>query len=94
MDLKGNNFKPLRGLEHDVVKNIVGEVAEGKKTLAEMAAYCVKVKKLKNIQQSFMEEVGVTNWDEATERFPSFCESQALDEFTTTPNFSESPRYS
>lgn len=93
LDLKGNNFKPLRGLEYDVVKDILEEVAEGKKTLAEMSAYCGKVKKLRNIQQSFMEIVGVTKWDEATEKFPSFCSSQALDEFTITPNFSESPRY-
>ena len=92
LDLKGNNFKPLRGLECNFVKELLGEVAEGEKMLAEMAAYCDKVKKLKNIQRSFMEEVGITNWDEVSEKFPSFCSAEALDEFTTTPNVSQTPR--
>ena len=45
--MKGNNFKPLRGLEMDVVLEVLQKVAEKKMTLHEMASHCSKVKDLR-----------------------------------------------
>ena len=52
MDLKGNNFKPLRGLEMEVVEEVLTEVTE-KMSLKEM--YCIKVKNLKRVQKVLVE---------------------------------------
>ena len=72
MDLKWNNFKPLRGLEIEVVLEVLQEVAEKNMNLHEMASHCNKVKQLKVVQKSFIEATGMENWEEVTEKLPSF----------------------
>ena len=93
MDLKGNNFKPFRGLEIEVVLEVLQEVAEKKMSLHEMASHCNKVKQLKVVQKSFIEATGMENWEEVIEKLPSFATPEALDEFTSVKNFTSTDRY-
>ena len=92
MDLKGNNFKPLRELEMNVVLEVLQEVAEKKMTLHEMASHCNKVKQLRGVQKSFIQATGLDSWEEVSERLASFATPEALDEFTTVKNFTSTDR--
>ena len=93
MDLKGNNFKPMRGLEIEVVLESFQEVTEKKTSLYEMASHCNEVKQLKVVQKSFIVVTGMENWEEVTEKLPSFATPEALDEFTSVKNFTSTDRY-
>ena len=92
MDLKGNNFKPLRGLEMDVVLEVLQKVAEKKMTLHEMASHCSKVKDLRVVQKKFVQATGLESWEDVSERLPLFATPEALDEFTTVKNFASTDR--
>ena len=92
MDLKGNNFKPLRGLEMDVVLEVLKEVAEKNVTFQEMARHCNKIKQLKVVQKSFVEATGLESWEVASEKLPSFSTPEALDEFTAVKNVTSTDR--
>lgn len=46
LDLKGSNFKHARGLNVTVVHELLCEVAANEKSVAEMTAECIKVKRL------------------------------------------------
>lgn len=81
LDLKGNNFKPLRGLEIEVVNNLLSSVESKETSIGEMAKQAKKIKNLKEIQKKFMELTGVATWAEAEEKFPTFTTAEALDEF-------------
>ena len=92
MDLKGNNFKPLRGLEMEVVEEVLREVAENKMSLKEMAQHCTKVKNLKKVQKSLVEATGLESWADAVNKLPDFTTTEALDEFTSVKDFSSTNR--
>ena len=92
MDLKGNNFKPLRGLEMEVVEEVLTEVAEKKMSLKEMAQYCIKVKTLKRVQKALVEATGLDSWADATDKIPDFTTTEVLDEFTSVKDFCSTDR--
>ena len=92
MDLKGNNFKPLRGLEVEVTKEVLEAVAEKTMTLQEMANHCAKVKQLRLVQKAFLEAIGLETWEDAVEKVPSFATTEALDEFASVKKFASTDR--
>lgn len=81
LDLKGNNFKPLRGLEIEVVNKLLISVESKEISIGEMAKQAKKTKNLKEVQKKFIELTGVSTWEEAQTLFPSFTTVEALDEF-------------
>ena len=81
LDLKGNNFKPLRGLEIEVVNKLLISVESKEISIGEMAKQAKKTKNLKGVQKKFIELTGVSTWEEAQMLFPSFTTVEALDEF-------------
>ena len=81
IDLKGNNFKPLRGLEIEVVNKLLSSVESKEISIGEMAKQAKKIKNLKEVQKKFIELTGVTTWEEAQALFPIFTTAEALDEF-------------
>lgn len=74
MNLKENNFIPLRELEMDVVLEVLQEGAGRKMTLHEVASHCNKVKQLRGVQQSFVEATGLDSWEDVSERLPSLLQ--------------------
>ena len=81
LDLKGCNFKPLGGLDMPTIASLLKKLIEEEISIAEMAKECKKMKTLRDLQKAFVEETGVKTWDEAEERFPSFANAEALDQF-------------
>ena len=51
IDLKGNNFKPLRGLEIEVVNKLLSSVESKEISIGEMAKQVKKIKNLKEVQK-------------------------------------------
>ena len=94
-DVKGNSFKPLRGLDFDVVQQLLEEVAANEKSMAELAKDCSKIKKMGEVQKCLLSETGLTTWEEAVEKVPKFASAEALDEFAGTGFSSKAltPRY-
>ena len=86
-DLKGSNFKSFRGLDAVTVAELLHEVASGEKSLAEVGKECIKIKRLGEVQNTFLAETGVEDWEKAQERFPDFTTSEALDEYAADPKF-------
>ena len=82
-DLKGCNFKPMRGLDMLTVKDILQRITEEKLTLTEMARECKKRKTLRDLQKAFIAETGMKMWEEAEERFPYYANAEALDQCRT-----------
>ena len=79
----GNNFKQLRGLDLQVVHQLLKDVADRKISVQEMMAECKDIKSMKEIQTAFIRETGVPSWEKAEEQFPAFVTPEALDEFRT-----------
>lgn len=79
----GSNFKNLRGLDINIVNELLTDVASKKLNLQQMNAESAKTKKLQDIQAAFVKETRVSSWSEATDMFPMHTTSEALDEFTT-----------
>ena len=86
-DLKGNSFKPLRGLDLEMVQQLLEEVAGNKKSMPELAKDCIKIKKLREVQKTFLLETGLATWEEAVEKYPLFANAEALDEFASNTGF-------
>jgi hypothetical protein len=89
LDLKGCNFKPMRGIETSTIMLMTEELR-----IAEMTTECRKVKALKELQKAFVEETGVKSWEEAEEKLPEFANAEALDQFiegNTAKNISSNP---
>lgn len=80
-DLKGSNFKQARGLDVAVIHQLLGEVVSKEKSIAEMVAECVKVKRLRDVQHTFVIQTGSSSWEEASQKYPTYTTPEAFDEF-------------
>lgn len=81
LDLKGSNFKQARGVEVTILHELLCEVASQEKTISELTAECVKVKRLRDLQHAFVVQTGSESWEEAKQKCPSHTTPEALDEF-------------
>lgn len=81
LDLKGSNFKPMRGLDISTVTSLLEQLTKEELSIPEMAKECKKVKSLRELQKAFIDETGVKTWKEAEEKFPLFASAEALDQF-------------
>ena len=81
LDLKGCNFKPMRGLDMSTITSLLERLTEKEMSIAEMTKECRKMKTLRDLQKAFVEQTGVKAWEEAVEKFPEFASAEALDQF-------------
>ena len=81
LDLKGCNFKPLRGLDMPTITSLLERLTKEELNIQEMAKECRKMKTLRDLQKAFIQETGLKTWDEAVEKFPDFASAEALDQF-------------
>lgn len=83
LDLKGSNFKCLRGVDYATVGSLLQQVSDGKLTMFELGSQCVAFKQLSKIKSAFVKGTSSGTWEEATEKFPSFTSSEHLQPFKT-----------
>ena len=69
------------------MERVLTEVRDGELSLPEMVTEFKEIKKLRDIQERFINETGVSSWEEVEEKFPSFADPDSLDQFRTC-NFS------
>ena len=81
LDLKGCNFKPMRGLDMPTITSLLKQLTEEELSIPEMAKECRKMKILRDLQKAFVEETGMKTWEEAEEKFPHYASAEALDQF-------------
>lgn len=81
LDLRGSNFRCLRGVPENAVHELLTEVKERKLTLQELSSECQSVKQLAKIQVGFMKATNCNSWEEAQEQFPEFTTSEKLEPF-------------
>ena len=86
-----SNFKAMRGLDTEIAKTVLQGVIKKETSgnpgdeIQEMIVECREIKKLKEVQEMFMRETGVSSWSEAEREFPAFVTPEALDEFKKCP---------
>ena len=81
LDLKGSNFKHVRGLDTPTIYQLLCEVVAQDKSISEMTTECIKIKRMRDVQQSFIIQTGSSSWEEATMNYPAHTTPEALDEF-------------
>ena len=81
LDLKGCNFKPMRGLDMSTIASLLEQLTKEELSIPEMAKECRKMKTLRDLQKAFVQETGVKTWEEAEEKFSDFANAEALDQF-------------
>ena len=81
LDCKGTQFKCLRGLGLKKVKNVLDDVANGELSLKEMAVKCHNLKQKRSIEEAFVRQLGLKDWDEAKTKYPRYTSEVVLDQF-------------
>ena len=71
----------MRGLDTEMVKTVLQAVIKKEMSIQEMIVECREIKKIKEVQETFIRETGVSSWSEAKKEFPTFTTPEALDEF-------------
>jgi mannosyltransferase OCH1-like enzyme len=81
LELKGSNFKCLRGIEPSVAESLLSEISEGEMSLSELQIQCQDIKQLGKIQSSFIKATNCPSWKDAYEKYPLFTSSDNLEPF-------------
>lgn len=81
LDLKGSNFRCLRGVAEDAVHSLLVDVKNRKLSLQELSSQCQSMKQLSRIQAGFMKATNCSSWDEAEEKYPKFVSPEQLEPF-------------
>lgn len=81
LDLKGVNFKPLRGLELEERKALLMQLESKEISFVELATICRNKKRLKEVQQQFMMYLNLKSWQEAKIEYPEHSKDELLKPF-------------
>lgn len=81
LDLKGCNFKPIRGLDASTIKSLLERLTKQELSIPEMTKEFRKMKTLRDLQKAFVVGTGVKTWEEAEMKFPDYTNAEALDQF-------------
>ena len=65
LDLKGSNFKPLRGIEFPIIKQLLEDIVSKKLSFQELARECARIKQLHIVQLALQQQMGSNSWSEA-----------------------------
>ena len=79
-DCKGGSIFVHCNLDEDTVVNLLMKVVNGEWSLPEMGKECAMTKK-RNIQQAFLSQLTLLNWEEAVEKYPQYTNTKAIDQF-------------
>lgn len=81
LDLKGSQFKCLRGLEVLEVHRLLVELKNSKLSLKEMSCECATMKQVQKVQAAFIRGTNCKNWTDACDKFPLFTTAEQLEPF-------------
>lgn len=81
LDLKGSTFKAFRGLDSDVVYQLLTEIDNKKCSVKEAISKCAEIKVLQKIQEAFIKVTNCEDWDEAVTKYPDFATAEKLEPF-------------
>ena len=87
-DLKGSNFKVLRGVNSEDVLRLLIEVKNLKISLGELASECTTLKLLTKVQAGLVKGTNCSSWEEVVQKYPKYCTAEQLEPFTKL-NFSK-----
>ena len=60
------------------MKNVLDDVANGELSLKEMAVKCHNSKQKQSIEEAFVHQLGLKDWDEAKTKYPCYTSEQFL----------------
>ena len=80
-DLKGSQFKCLRGIEFSTVYRLLMEIKKKQISMKELCCESNSMKQLQRVQMGFVKKTNCSGWAEAQQRFPSFATAQQLEPF-------------
>lgn len=69
----------------EMAKTVLQGVITKEMSIQEMIVECREIEKMKEVQELFMRETGVSSWREAEKEFPAYATPEALDEFKKCP---------
>ena len=69
----------------EMAKTVLQGVITKEMSIQEMIVECREIKKMKEVQELFMRETGVSSWREAEKEFPAYATPEDLDEFKKCP---------
>ena len=78
LDLKGSNFKCLRGIEQSTVEKLLQSVSDGKLSMSELGTKCIEIKQLNKIKTCFVKGTNSETSIDASQKYPSFTTSEQL----------------
>lgn len=81
LDLKGSQFKCLRGIELPDVHRLLAEVSNCDITLKEMSSECTSLKLMQKVQLAFIRGTNCSTWKMACEKFPKYVTAEQLEPF-------------
>ena len=80
-DLKASNFKCFRGIELSVVNRLIIELKNKEISLRDMSSECSSIKQLHKVQKAFVRGTNSSSWEEAKQKWPSYCTASQLEPF-------------
>jgi hypothetical protein len=81
LDLKGSQFKCLRGIEVSNVHRLLVEVSDCTISLREMGSECTALKLMQKVQSAFVRGTNSETWEMACDNFPKYTTSEYLEPF-------------
>ena len=84
-DCRGSNFRELRGLNSDIVHNLLVQVCNGEISLSHLNKECKRRKRLQKLKEAFANEVGEESWEQASHKYPRYATEAALERFVEAP---------
>ena len=81
LDLKGSNFRCLRGVPEEAVYKLLLDVRDKKLSLQELSSQCQSIKQLSRIQSAFVKATNCHSWEEAVQKYPEFTTVEQLEPF-------------
>ena len=80
-----STLKNMRGLNSEMAEEVLESVVDMELSIQEMVTECKEIKRLRDIQDSFVKETGSSSWEDAEQKFPAFATTEAFDEFKKCP---------
>ena len=80
-DLKGSQFKCLRGVDVSEIYRLLKEVNDTDMSLKEMSSECVSIKHLRKVQAAFVQGTNCNNWNEACEKYSKYATAEQLEPY-------------
>ena len=87
-DCRGANFRELCNLDSDTVHKLLEKVEAEEMSLSSLNAECKRLKKMRQLKETFASEVGASSWDESASKYPRFATEENLECYLSTTKLS------